>query len=38
MGIRNRLKSYDDVMSITSGLVNSGLMRQEGFDLTEFAG
>ncbi len=35
---RNDLKSYDDVMSITSGLVNFGLMRQDGFDLTEFVG
>lgn len=33
---RNRLESYDDVMSITSGLVNFGLMKQEGFDLMEF--
>lgn len=35
---RNGLRSYDDVMSITSGLVNFGLMRQDGFDLTEFVG
>lgn len=35
---RNRLESYDDVMSITSGLVNFGLMKQEGFNLMEFVG
>ena len=33
---RNRLKRYDDMTSIVSGLINFRAMMSSGFDLNEF--
>ena len=35
---RNKLKRYDDMTSIVSGLVNLRVMMNEGFDLDMFVG
>ena len=35
---RNKLKRYDDMTSIVSGLVNLRIMMNEGFDPNMFVG